>query len=118
MTEPPQSNPHAPRVSKGVPNLLITQGYSLDEVQQGSDDQTAGSIIHSVVTFDWAPAAAWRRPAHPRWRLNPSGMTRSSRWSWWIDACPSPRSADSMPPRMMSSTFSTPACPLAARPQR
>ena len=54
----------------------------------------------------------------PRCRLKPSGITRSSRCSWWMDACPSPSSADSMPLRMMSSTFSTPACPLAARPQR
>jgi len=52
MTETRQSNPRSPRVSKDPPDLLITQEHSRDEVQQGSDDQTAGSIIRSVVTFD------------------------------------------------------------------
>lgn len=53
----------SPRVQ--VPNLLnlfeagqlkideiITQEYSLDQVQQGYDDQAAGTIIRGVVTFD------------------------------------------------------------------
>jgi S-(hydroxymethyl)glutathione dehydrogenase/alcohol dehydrogenase len=53
----------SPRVQ--VPNLLnlfeagqlkidelITQEYSLDQVQQGYDDQSAGTIIRGVVKFD------------------------------------------------------------------
>ena len=53
----------SPRVQ--VPNLLnlydsgqlkmdelITQEYSLDQVQQGYDDQAAGTIIRGVVAFD------------------------------------------------------------------
>jgi S-(hydroxymethyl)glutathione dehydrogenase/alcohol dehydrogenase len=53
----------SPRVQ--VPNLLnlfeagqlkidelITQEYSLDQVQQGYDDQAAGTIIRGVVKFD------------------------------------------------------------------
>ena len=53
----------SPRVQ--VPNLLnlfeagqlkidelITQEYTLDQVQQGYDDQAAGTIIRGVVTFD------------------------------------------------------------------
>jgi len=54
---------NSPRVQ--VPNLLnlfeagqlkideiITQEYSLDQVQQGYDDQAAGTIIRGVVAFD------------------------------------------------------------------
>ena len=53
----------SPRVQ--VPNLLnlfeagrlkidelITQEYTLDQVQQGYDDQAAGTIVRGVVTFD------------------------------------------------------------------
>jgi S-(hydroxymethyl)glutathione dehydrogenase/alcohol dehydrogenase len=53
----------SPRVQ--VPNLLnlyeagqlqidelITQEYTLDQVQQGYDDQAAGTIIRGVVKFD------------------------------------------------------------------
>jgi NDMA-dependent alcohol dehydrogenase len=53
----------SPRVQ--IPNLLnlfeagelkideiITQEYSLDQVQQGYDDQAAGTIIRGVITFD------------------------------------------------------------------
>jgi S-(hydroxymethyl)glutathione dehydrogenase / alcohol dehydrogenase len=53
----------SPRVQ--VPNLLnlfeagqlkidelITQEYTLDQVQQGYDDQAAGTIIRGVVAFD------------------------------------------------------------------
>jgi S-(hydroxymethyl)glutathione dehydrogenase/alcohol dehydrogenase len=53
----------SPRVQ--VPNLLnlyetgqlkidelITQEYGLDQVQQGYDDQAAGTIIRGVVKFD------------------------------------------------------------------
>jgi S-(hydroxymethyl)glutathione dehydrogenase/alcohol dehydrogenase len=53
----------SPRVQ--VPNLLnlfeagqlkideiITQEYSLDQVQQGYDDQAAGTIIRGVIKFD------------------------------------------------------------------
>ncbi len=35
-----------------------------------------------------------------------------------MSECPRPSRAESMPPRKMSRTFSTPACPFAARPQR
>jgi S-(hydroxymethyl)glutathione dehydrogenase/alcohol dehydrogenase len=48
-----------------VPNLLnlfaagqlkideiITQEYSLDQVQQGYDDQAAGTIIRGIVKFE------------------------------------------------------------------
>ncbi|HXN61394.1 MAG TPA: hypothetical protein VN886_13170 [Acidimicrobiales bacterium] len=31
---------------------LITQEYTLDQVQQGYDDQAAGTIIRGVVKFD------------------------------------------------------------------
>ena len=31
---------------------IITQEYSLDQVQQGYDDQAAGTIIRGVVAFD------------------------------------------------------------------
>ena len=31
---------------------LITQEYTLDQVQQGYDDQAAGTIVRGVVTFD------------------------------------------------------------------
>ncbi len=53
----------SPRVQ--VPNLLnlyesgalkidelITQEYTLDQVQQGYDDQAAGTIVRGVVKFD------------------------------------------------------------------
>jgi S-(hydroxymethyl)glutathione dehydrogenase/alcohol dehydrogenase len=31
---------------------LITQEYTLDQVQQGYEDQAAGTIVRGVVTFD------------------------------------------------------------------
>ena len=31
---------------------IVTQEYTLDQVQQGYDDQAAGSIIRGVVKFD------------------------------------------------------------------
>ena len=31
---------------------LITQEYTLDQVQQGYEDQAAGTIIRGVVKFD------------------------------------------------------------------
>ena len=31
---------------------LITQEYTLDQVQQGYDDQAAGTIIRGVVKYD------------------------------------------------------------------
>ena len=31
---------------------MITQEYTLDQVQQGYDDQAAGTIIRGVVAFD------------------------------------------------------------------
>ena len=31
---------------------IITQEYSLDQIQQGYDDQAAGTIIRGVVKFD------------------------------------------------------------------
>ncbi len=31
---------------------LITQEYTLDQVQQGYDDQAAGTIVRGVVAFD------------------------------------------------------------------
>ena len=118
----------SPRVQ--VPNLLnlfeagelkideiITQEYSLDQVQQGYEDQAAGTIIRGVVKFEELTAEAPRAQA-PRTRVNPSGMTRSDGRRSWADVCPRPSIADSKPLRMRSSTFSTPAWPLAARPQR
>ena len=63
-----------------------------------------------------AHKAAWRHI--PRSRRKPSGMTRSAGVRSCTEDWPSPSSAESMPPRRMSRTFSTPACPLAARPHR
>ena len=54
----------------------------------------------------------------PRVRWKPSGITRWSGVSSSIDESPSPRIAESMPPRRMSRTFSTPAWPFTARPHR
>jgi len=54
----------------------------------------------------------------PRRRANPGGITMSPGVSSWIEECPRASSTESIPVRMMSSTFSTPAWPLAARPHR
>src|SRR6185436_8855272 len=54
----------------------------------------------------------------PSVRVKPSGTRTSSRVRSWIEEWPIPSSAESMPPRRMSSTFSTPAWPLAASPHR
>ena len=54
----------------------------------------------------------------PSVRVKPSGTRTSSRVRSWIEEWPVPSSAESMPPRRMSSTFSTPAWPLAASPHR
>ena len=45
----------------------------------------------------------------PSSRRNPSGITRSAGLRSCTDECPRPSRAESMPPRMMSRTFSTPA---------
>ncbi len=45
----------------------------------------------------------------PRVRVKPAGTRMSSGLRSWIEACPSPMSAESTPPRRTSSTFSTPA---------
>ena len=60
-----QERPRATNHPSQVPNLLnlydngqllidelITQEYTLDQVQQGYDDQAAGTIIRGVVKFD------------------------------------------------------------------
>ena len=59
-----------------------------------------------------------RGPGRPRVGVNPSGMTRSSGVRSWMSPWPMPRRAESIPPRRRSSTFSTPAWPLAASPHR
>src|SRR5579871_3843928 len=60
-----------------------------------------------------------RTAGYPPSRLvNPGGMTRSSGDSSLIDEWPRPRRQASMPDRIRSSTFSTPAWPFAARPHR
>ena len=54
----------------------------------------------------------------PNVRLNPGGITMSPGVRSPAEDRPRPSRAESMPPRMMSSTFSTPAWPFAARPHR
>ena len=47
--------------------------------------------------------------ATPRARVKPGGIRMSSGVRSWTEALPSPIRAESMPPRRISSTFSTPA---------
>ena len=54
----------------------------------------------------------------PRTRGQLAGTTTSSGRRSPTSRWPNPRTAESMPLRRMSSTFSTPACPFAARPHR
>jgi poly(3-hydroxybutyrate) depolymerase len=54
----------------------------------------------------------------PRRRVKPSGITRSSWPSSPTEECPRPSRHESSPARSRSSTFSTPAWPLAARPHK
>ena len=69
-----------------------------------------------------APAAGYAPPvageAAPSVRVKPSGTSTSSRLRSCTDARPRPIKAESIPPCRMSSTFSTPGCPAAARPHR
>ena len=64
----------------------------------------------------YAPPA--RGETAPSVRVKPSGTSTSSRLRSWTDARPRPIKAESIPPCRMSSTFSTPGGPAAARPHR
>jgi len=95
----------------GRPTLQAAISHAVVVKRYGTID------IYRVETS--ARRAPGKRTAQPpRRRVKPGGMTRSSGESSAIEERPSPSRQASMPDRIRSRTFSTPAWPLAARPHR
>src|SRR5215469_936295 len=70
-----------------------------------------------LMEVNW-PAALYCQCGAPGSRTKPGGMMRSSSVSSCTEDLPSPSRAESTPFLKISSTFSTPAWPLAASPHR